>query len=72
MKPTNENLLFQLAESLITFDEQFSIYRWRHFVLVKKIIGYKSGTGGSSGVEWLEKVTKHHFFPELWDIRNEL
>ena len=71
-KPTNENLLFQLAESLITFDEQFSIYRWRHFVLVKKIIGYKSGTGGSSGVEWLEKVTKHHFFPELWDIRNEL
>ena len=71
-EPTNENLLFQLAESLITFDEQFSIYRWRHFVLVKKIIGYKSGTGGSSGVEWLEKVTKHHFFPELWDIRNEL
>ena len=71
-EPTNENLLFQLAENLITFDEQFSIYRWRHFVLVKKIIGYKSGTGGSSGVEWLEKVTKHHFFPELWDIRNEL
>ena len=26
----------------------------------------------SEGVEWLEKVTKHHFFPELWDIRNEL
>ncbi len=70
--PTNENLLFQLAESLIEFDEQFSIYRWRHFVLVKKIIGFKSGTGGSSGVQWLEKVTKHHFFPELWDIRNEL
>jgi len=71
-KPTNENRLFQLAECLITFEEYFSIYRWRHFVLVKKMIGYKSGTGGSSGVEWLEKVTKHHFFPELWDIRNEL
>ena len=70
--PSNENELFNLGESLIEFDEQFSIYRWRHFVLVKKIIGYKSGTGGSSGVEWLEKVTKHHFFPELWEIRNEL
>jgi len=70
--PSNENELFKLGESLIEFDEQFSIYRWRHFVLVKKIIGYKSGTGGSSGVEWLEKVTKHHFFPELWEIRNEL
>ena len=40
--------------------------------IVKKIIGFKSGTGGSSGVEWLEKVTSHQFFPELWEIRNEL
>ena len=40
--------------------------------LLLKIIGFKSGTGGSSGVEWLEKVTSHQFFPELWEIRNEL
>ena len=45
---------------------------YNNFTLVKKIIGYKSGTGGSSGVEWLEKVTKHHFFPELWELRNDL
>ena len=70
--PSNHSSLYKLAETLISFDEQFSIYRWRHFTLVKKIIGYKSGTGGSSGVEWLEKVTKHHFFPELWDLRNDL
>ena len=70
--PSNYSSLYKLAETLISFDEQFSIYRWRHFTLVKKIIGYKSGTGGSSGVEWLEKVTKHHFFPELWDLRNDL
>ena len=69
--PSTENKLFQLAESLITFEEHYAIYRWKHFILVKKMIGYKSGTGGSAGVGWLEKVTEHHFFPELWDIRND-
>ena len=71
-KSSSKNSEYLLAETLISFDEQFSIYRWRHFTLVKKIIGYKSGTGGSSGVEWLEKVTSHHFFPELWELRNDL
>ena len=71
-EPSNANLIYKLGESLISFDEQFSIYRWRHYTLVKKIIGFKSGTGGSSGVEWLKKVTSHQFFPELWEIRNEL
>ena len=71
-KSSSKNCEYLLAETLISFDEQFSIYRWRHFTLVKKIIGYKSGTGGSSGVEWLEKVTSHHFFPELWELRNDL
>ena len=71
-EPSNANLKYKLGESLISFDEQFSIYRWRHYTLVKKIIGFKSGTGGSSGVEWLKKVTSHQFFPELWEIRNEL
>ena len=71
-KSSSKNSEYLLAETLISFDEQFSIYRWRHFTLVKKIIGYKSGTGGSSGVKWLEKVTSHHFFPELWELRNDL
>ena len=71
-EPSNANLIYKLGESLISFDEQFSIYRWRHYTLVKKIIGFKSGTGGASGVEWFKKVTSHQFFPELWEIRNEL
>ena len=70
-EPSNANLIYKIGESLISIDEQFSIYRWRHYTLVKKIIGFKSGTGGSPGVEWLEKVTSHQFFPELWEIRNE-
>lgn len=67
--PTNTNELYRLGEQLTALDQQFSLYRWRHFVSVERIIGYKPGTGGSSGVAWLEAVTKHRFFPELWAIR---
>ena len=70
--PSNENQLFKLGESLIEFDEQFSIYRWRHFVLVKKIIGYKSGTGGSSGVDYFDMTTKYRVFVDLWAVRSIL
>ena len=71
-EPTAENTLYQLAEALVALDEKFSLYRWRHFTSVHKIIGYKPGTGGSAGVGWLQHVTEHRFFPELWDIRTDL
>lgn len=67
-----ENDLYSLGEKLTSLDENFSIYRWRHFLTVQKIIGYKPGTGGSAGVGWLENVTSHRFFPELWSIRTKL
>jgi tryptophan 2,3-dioxygenase len=59
-----------LGEALISLDQQFSIYRWRHFTSVERIIGYKPGTGGSAGVGWLDQVTRHHFFPEIWATSN--
>jgi tryptophan 2,3-dioxygenase len=71
-QPSNENLDYQLAEMLVKVDESFSVYRWRHFVTVHKILGGKPGTGGSAGVGWLESITKHRFFPELWEIRDQL
>lgn len=70
--PTAENPEYRLAEALVGLDESFSIYRWRHFVTVHKIIGFKPGTGGSAGVGWLQNVANHKFFPELWEIRDEL
>jgi len=65
---TADHDLHRLGEALLSLDQQFSTYRWRHFTTVERIIGYKPGTGGSAGVAWLEQVTKHHFFPELWAI----
>jgi len=70
--PDSENQTYQLAEKLVALDEAISVYRWRHFVTVHKIIGFKPGTGGSAGVGWLENVTRHRFFPELWEIRDHL
>lgn len=70
--PTPANVDYRLAEVLVAVDEKFSTYRWRHFRSVEKIIGFKPGTGGSSGVGWLQHVTNHRFFPELWSVRTKL
>ncbi len=70
--PSPTNREFQLGEALVAVDEKFSIYRWRHFRSVERIIGNKPGTGGSAGVEWLRQVTDHRFFPELWEARTEI
>ncbi len=58
-----------LGETLVQLADAMSQYRWRHFVSVQRIIGLKPGTGGSAGVGWLQHITEHRFFPELWSIR---
>lgn len=63
---------YEMAEKLVDVDEQFSIWRFRHVKVVERIIGYKKGTGGSSGVPFLRKLIEHVFFPELWQVRTEL
>ncbi|HEX4622657.1 MAG TPA: tryptophan 2,3-dioxygenase family protein, partial [Myxococcaceae bacterium] len=50
----------------------FQLWRFRHVKTVERIIGYKHGTGGSSGVQFLRKALDLTFFPELWDVRTEL
>ncbi len=71
-QPHADNLLYQLGEAFVALDEKISLYRWRHFTSVHKIIGFKPGTGGSAGVGWLQHVTQHRFFPELWDMRTQM
>ncbi|MBT3746101.1 MAG: tryptophan 2,3-dioxygenase [Actinobacteria bacterium] len=64
--------LYKVGETLIELDELISQYHWRHYVLVAKTIGYKPGTGGSAGVEWLKHTTDQRYFPELWAIRTRM
>ena len=64
--------LWHLAEGLLTHDEQFSLWRYRHILMVERQIGSKSGTGGSSGASYLRTTLDKRFFPELWDVRSYL
>ncbi|MBU9714086.1 tryptophan 2,3-dioxygenase [Evansella tamaricis] len=64
--------LYQLGEKLVDIEDCLQQWRFRHMKTVERIIGFKRGTGGSSGVSYLKKVLDHRFFPELWDIRTEL
>ncbi len=64
--------LYQLAEKLVDIEDWLQQWRFRHMKTVERIIGFKMGTGGSSGVNYLKKVLDQRFFPELWDIRTEL
>ncbi len=60
---------YEMAEKLVDIEEQFQLWRFRHMKTVERIIGYKPGTGGSSGVAFLKRVIDHRFFPELYDVR---
>ncbi|MBY7142713.1 tryptophan 2,3-dioxygenase [Virgibacillus sp. NKC19-3] len=64
--------LYQLAEKLVDIEYSFQQWRFKHMKTVERIIGHKSGTGGSSGVGYLKNVLDHSFFPELWDIRTKM
>jgi tryptophan 2,3-dioxygenase len=64
--------LWHLAEGLLTHDELFSMWRYRHILMVERQIGSKSGTGGSSGASYLRTTLDKRFFPELWELRSLL
>ena len=60
---------YEMAEKLVDVEESFQLWRFRHLKTVERIIGYKPGTGGSSGVTFLKRALDHRFFPELIDVR---
>ncbi|MCW2920372.1 MAG: tryptophan 2,3-dioxygenase [Thermoleophilia bacterium] len=63
---------YEMCEKLIDVEERFRLWRFRHVMTVQRIIGFKRGTGGSSGVGFLWKALDTTFFPELWDVRTHL
>lgn len=64
--------LYELAEKLLDLDHRFQSWRFNHMKTVERIIGYKRGTGGSSGVGYLSKALELRFFPELWSVRTSM
>jgi tryptophan 2,3-dioxygenase len=64
--------LYEACESLIDVEDNFQFWRFRHLRTVQRTIGFKTGTGGSSGVRFLQKALDLTFFPELYAVRTEI
>ena len=63
---------YEGCEALVDVEDNFQLWRFRHLKTVERIIGSKSGTGGSSGVPFLRRALDLTFFPELYAVRAEL
>jgi tryptophan 2,3-dioxygenase len=63
---------YEACETLVDVEDNFQLWRFRHLKTVERIIGSKSGSGGSSGVPFLRKALDLTFFPELYAVRAEI
>jgi tryptophan 2,3-dioxygenase len=64
--------LYELAEKLVDFEDYFRRWRFNHVTTVERIIGFKRGTGGTGGVNYLRRMLEVELFPELWHLRTTL
>ncbi|HDZ81717.1 MAG TPA: tryptophan 2,3-dioxygenase [Roseobacter sp.] len=64
--------LYELAEKLVDLEDYFRRWRFNHVTTVERIIGFKRGTGGTNGVNYLRKMLEVELFPELWNVRGAL
>lgn len=59
-----------LFEGMLDFDEKFSHWRALHMLMILRAIGNKTGTGGSTGYDFLKSRWELKCFPDLWEVRN--
>jgi tryptophan 2,3-dioxygenase len=60
---------YATCEDLVDLEDAFQLWRFRHLRTVQRTIGFKTGTGGSSGVDFLRRALDLTFFPELYTVR---
>ena len=70
--PQQNWALYELAEKLVDLEDYFRRWRFNHVTTVERIIGFKRGTGGTSGVKYLRRMLEVELFPELWNLRGIL
>jgi len=63
---------FNMQDLLIDHDENISLWRYHHVMMVERMLGMKRGTGGSEGVGYLLSTITKRFFPEIWEARTHL
>jgi tryptophan 2,3-dioxygenase len=64
--------VYEACESLVDIEDDVQFWRFRHLRTVQRTIGFKTGTGGSSGVGFLRRALDLTFFPELYAVRTEI
>lgn len=64
--------VYEACEELVDLEDNFQLWRFRHLKTVQRTIGMKTGTGGSSGVGFLQRALDLTFFPELFSVRTEV
>jgi tryptophan 2,3-dioxygenase len=70
--PEHHWALYELAEKLVDMETAFRTWRFRHVSTVERIIGFKTGTGGTAGVSYLRRMLDVVLFPELFALRTAL
>lgn len=61
-----------ICEALLDHDQAFCIWRQRHALTVARQIGDAPGTGGTTGLAYLERTCNRRFYPDLWSVRANL
>lgn len=64
--------VYETCEELVDIEDNFQQWRFRHLQVVQRVIGHKTGTGGSSGVDFLRRALDLTFFPELYEVRTRI
>jgi len=62
----------EICEALVDLDEGVQEWRYRHVKMVERVIGAKTGTGGSAGASYLRSTLFRPAFPDLWEVRSRL
>ncbi|MBB5234079.1 tryptophan 2,3-dioxygenase [Deinococcus budaensis] len=64
--------LYELAEKLLDVEDHFRAWRFNHLTTVERTIGFRAGSGGTSGAGYLRRALDAVLFPELWQVRTQL
>ncbi|GAA6527345.1 tryptophan 2,3-dioxygenase [Intrasporangium sp. DVR] len=64
--------VYETCEELVDVEDNFQQWRFRHLQVVQRTIGQKTGTGGSTGVDFLRRALDLTFFPELYEVRTRI
>ena len=70
--PTQHWGVYETCEELVDLEDNFQQWRFRHLQVVQRTIGHRTGTGGSSGVDFLRRALDLTFFPELFEVRTRI